>query len=277
MSKYILSFVISLLMSASLLADPVPSDVVTPTDGQQAVAAKPVDLEIRETPVLGKDVEKQLPLDGEFAQDVSALTSGGGDRVETRKVLEKGVKTIKLHNVVPPILFGSGEANIPEEYIEKVRKILEGMKDRKNVRLHLVGYTDNVKLRGAAKAKYGDNAGLSRERAGVAAEFFQSALKLPPESISYEGMGESQPVASNATKAGKRLNRRMEVEVWYDEPDDKMVEKQVVVSDAMKRIKVCRVEQVCKLSYKAGIAKRARIRNLIAPLHFDDSFDGHTG
>src|SRR3970282_2458844 len=42
----------------------------------------------------------------------------------------------------------------------------------------------------------------------------------------------------------------------------------------MKRIKGCRIEQVCKLSYKAGIAKRARIKNLIAPLHFDDSSTG---
>ncbi len=271
MIKYISSIVVSCLMSAAVLADPVLSDTATQTDVQKVAGA-----EVRETSALGEAVEKQLPPDGQFTsweQDTGAKTSQG-DHVETRKVLEKVVKTIKLHNVVPPILFGSGEANIPDEYIGKVRKILDSMKDKQNVRVHLVGHTDNVKLSGAAKAKYGDNAGLARERAGVAAEFFQSALKLPPESISYEGMGETQPVASNATEAGRRLNRRMEVEVWYDESDDKMVEKQVVVSDQMKRIKVCRIEQVCKLSYKAGIAKRARIKNLIAPLHFDDSSAG---
>ena len=57
----------------------------------------------------------------------------------------------------------------------------------------------------------------------------------------------------------------MEVEVWYDEIDEKMVEKQVVISENIKRVKVCRTEQMCKISYKAGIAKRARVKNLITP------------
>jgi flagellar motor protein MotB len=35
------------------------------------------------------------------------------------------------------------------------------------------------------------------------------------------------------------------------------------------RIKVCRTETVCKLRYKEGLAHRARVRNLIAPLHYD--------
>lgn len=263
MIKLISYIVMSCVMSAAVLAE-----TATPVDVQ-----KSDDPEIRETSPLGEAVEKQLPPDGSFTpwlQDASALKESKGDHVETRKVLEKNVKTIKLHNVVPPILFGSGEANIPEEYIEKMRNILGGMKDRKNVRVHLVGHTDNVKLSGAAKAKYGDNAGLARERAGVAAEFFQKALSLPPESISYEGMGDSQPVASNTTPAGRKLNRRMEVEVWYDEIDEKLVDKQVVIAEQIKRIKVCRIEQMCKLSYKAGLSRRARIKNLITPLHFDE-------
>lgn len=274
MNKYIFVIVISCLMSTSALAEPILSENVTQTDVQNNASA-----DVRETPILGEAVEKQLPPDGEFTrweQDDSALNASKGDHVETREVLEKEVKTIKLHNVVPPILFDSGEASIPDEYIEKMRKILDNMKDKKNVRVHLVGHTDNVKLKGRAKDKYGDNAGLARERAGVAAEFFQNALQLPPESISYEGMGESQPVASNTTAAGRKLNRRMEVEVWYDEIDEKLVAKQVVVAEQIKRIKVCRIEQMCKLSYKAGLSKRARIKNLITPLHFDDESTGIT-
>ncbi len=229
--------------------------------------------EVRETPVLGGAVEKLLLLDAKVTdsvKDLSGQNAATGDRIETQKVLEKVVRTIKLQNVVPAIHFGSGDAKIPDEYINKVRTILDSMKGKANVRLHLVGHTDNVQLSGAAKAEYGDNAGLARERAGVAAEFFQKALQLPPESISYEGMGDSQPIASNKTEAGRQLNRRMEVEVWYDETEEKLVEKQVVVSQQIKRVKVCRVEKMCKVSYKVGLAKRARIKNLIAPLHYDE-------
>ena len=272
MIKSISYLAISCLMSAAVLAEPLPSKTATQTGAQDAKTA-----EVRETSPLGEAVEKQLPPDGNFTtweQDASAIKTSKGDHIETQKVLEKIVKIVKLHNVVPPILFGSGEANIPDEYIGKMRNILGNMKGRKNVRVHLVGHTDNVKLSDAAKAKYGDNAGLARERAGVAAEFFQKALDLPPESISYEGMGESQPVASNSTEAGRKLNRRMEVEVWYDEIDEKLVDKQVVVSEQIKRVKICRVEQMCKLSYKAGNAKRARIKNLVTPLHFDEGSAG---
>jgi len=115
-----------------------------------------------------------------------------------------------------------------------------------------------------------DNDGLSRERAGVAAEFFQKALGLPPESVTYEGRGERQPVASNATEAGRAKNRRMEVEVWYDEIDEKLVTKQVVVQANLKRVKVCRIEQMCKISYKEGHAKRTRVKNLIPPFHYEE-------
>ena len=256
-------FLVYVLMSASALAQPDTS-----ADEQNVASA-----EVRETPVLGGAVEKLLPLDvtvTDSVKDFSGLKEATGDRIETQKVLEKVVKTIKLQNVVPAIHFGSGDAKIPDEYISKVRTILDSMKGRTNVRLHLVGHTDNVQLKGAAKAEYGDNAGLARERAGVAAEFFQKALQLPPESISYEGMGESSPIASNKTEAGRKLNRRMEVEVWYDETEEKLVEKQVVISQQIKRVKVCRVEKMCKVSYKAGLSKRARIKNLIPPLHYDE-------
>lgn len=272
MFKIISYISISFFLSAVVLAEPV-----LPVTAAQTDAQNPDDIEVRETPTLGEAVEKQLPIDREFTpsvKDVSGDKETSGDRIETKKVIEKIVKTIKLQNVVPPIHFESGDSKIPDEYIEKVRSILASMIGKKNVRLHLVGHTDNVKMSGAAKVKYGDNAGLARERAGVAAEFFQKALSLPPESISYEGMGDSQPIASNSTEAGRKLNRRMEVEVWYDEIEEKLVEKQVVVTEKIKRVKVCRVEQMCKISYKAGLSKRARIKNLIAPLHMDEESAG---
>jgi flagellar motor protein MotB len=193
-----------------------------------------------------------------------------GDTLEKKQVIEKAAKTVKLQNLVPPIRFGSGKAEIPPEYIGLLRGILDKMKDRANVRLHFVGHSDNVQLSGALAAKYGDNTGLSRERAGTTAEYFQNALGLPPESISYEGLGEAMPVAGNDSEAGRMKNRRVEVEVWYDEISDVLVEKEVVVVNPVNRIRVCRVETVCKLRFKEGMAHRARIRNLVEPLRYDE-------
>ena len=92
-------------------------------------------------------------------------------------------------------------------------------------------------------------------------------MALPPEAISFAYAGDSEPVASNATEAGREQNRRVEVEVWYDEKREALAMEEVVVSDETKRVKVCRTETVCKLRYREGHERRARIRNLIAPLH----------
>ena len=250
------------------------SAVVTSGANTSAVQAPPAASETRvlEAPALGQAVEKHAGTDEPRTLWVRDGDADGkqGDTVEMKKVLEKAVKTIKVQNLVPPIHFASGEAQIPEGYVERLREALDSMKGRANVRLHFVGHSDNAQLRGKVKEKYGDNLTLSRERAGVTAEHFQKALHLPSESITYEGMGESQPVASNATEQGKALNRRVEVEVWYDEITDKLVDKEVVVAEQIKRVKVCRVETVCKVRYKEGHAKRARIKNLVEPLHFDD-------
>jgi flagellar motor protein MotB len=227
---------------------------------------------VRETATRGEAVEKHLP-DQSFTPwilDPSIFEEDQGDRVETRQVVEKDVKTIKLDNLVPPILFPLGEADIPDNYIELLRGVLDSMRDRANVRLHFIGHTDNLQLRGDLIERYGDNVGLSRERAGTTAEYFQRALGLPPEAISYEGVGDSQPVASNATPIGRERNRRVEVQVWYDEISEKLADKEVIVPREVNRIKVCRTETVCKLRYKEGHSHRARVKNLIAPLHYDE-------
>jgi uncharacterized repeat protein (TIGR01451 family) len=227
---------------------------------------------VSDAPPLGQAVEKQADAIAArqlWAQDVDK-DANKGDKVEMKKVLEKEAKTVKLQNLVPPIHFASGEAVIPSGYVERLRDVLDSMKGRHNVRLHLVGHTDNAQLLREVKQKYGDNLTLSRERAGVAAEYFQKALHLPAESVTYEGVGESQPVASNSTEQGKTQNRRVAVEVWYDEFTDKLVDKEVVIADPINRVKVCRVETVCKVRYKDGHSRRARIKNLVEPLHFDD-------
>jgi flagellar motor protein MotB len=229
---------------------------------------------VREVGV-GENVERELPLDTATTAWVREEDKGPqGDRIEKRQVTEKVVKTVKLRNVVPAIHFGSGEADIPTDYVNRLRDALEKMKRYENVRLHFIGHSDNVPLTGAAAARYGDNLGLSRERAGVVAEFVKGALKLPPEAISYDGLGESQPIASNATSDGKAQNRRVEVEVWYDEISEQQVEREVVVGEEMSRVKVCRMETVCKLRYKEGHARRARVRNMVPPLHLGEEGSG---
>jgi flagellar motor protein MotB len=242
-----------------------------------ARAASGAETGVRETDLRGEATEMHLPVDQPvtpWVHDPAIFEDEEGDRTEMREVVKQDVKTIKLDNLVPPIHFGLGEAVITENYLKLLRDVLDSMRDRANVRLHFVGHADSLPLRGDLIKEFGDNVGLSRERAGTVAEYCQRALNLPPEAISYEGRGDSQPVASNATEEGRQLNRRVEVEVWYDEIGEKKVEKEVIVSRELNRIKVCRTETVCKLRYKDGHSHRARIKNLVPPLHYDKGMLG---
>jgi flagellar motor protein MotB len=268
-----LPLILGCLLAASAAAAPAdearPADETKPADeAKPAGEATPVD-ETRP----GEQVERHLSGDQPFrqwSQDPDQLDSERGDRLEVRKVPGQKNETVKLKNVVPPIRFASGVANIPPGYVEKLTTILEGMRNRKNVRLHFVGHADSQRLSGPLARVFGDNTGLSRERAGEVAEYFKKALGLPPEAITYDWAGDTQPIASNLTEEGRALNRRVEVEVWYDEVRGALTEEEVVVSDDIKRIKICRMETLCKMRYQEGQARRARVRNLVAPLRYED-------
>ena len=155
-----------------------------------------------EAPV-GQAVERHLPADEQFTQwsiDPERLSSEAGDRLETREIVTAEPETVKLDNVVPPIRFESGVAKVPRSTIDELREVLENMRHRNNVRLNLVGHADNQPLSPALGERYGDNEGLSRERAGEVAELFQAALGLPPEALSYEWAGDSLPSGSFASQ-----------------------------------------------------------------------------
>jgi len=242
-----------------------------------AAAATRADV-VRDVPI-GEPVERHLSdyqPSGQWAHDPDALAETLGDRLETREVLGEELETVKLAGLVPAIRFESGVADIPAGYVRRLEEVLDTMRGRRNVRLHFVGHADSQPLSDALTTVYGDNLGLSRERAGEVAEFFQLALGLPPEAISFEWAGDARPVATNATAAGRALNRRVEVEVWYDQPREQLREQEVLVTEDFRRVKVCRVQTVCKLRYRDGHAHRARVRNLVAPLHYETESLGLT-
>jgi len=261
-----------LVLLVCSLSQPLWAADATTTDNTSATSNDVTISEVTKD-VVGENTEQQLPSDEVFTpwvQDKSRYKSDEEHKVEIEKSLEKEYTTKKLKNVVPPIRFASGTDEIPQRYVELLRQVLEKVKDRTNVRLHFIGHTDSDRLNGAAKEKYGDNFGLSRARAEMAALFFQRELNLPPDAISYDGAGDTRPIASNKTAAGKALNRRVEVQVWYDEVSEKVVEKEVVKQPDTKRVKICRMETVCKISYKKGYSKRIRLKNLMAPLRMQE-------
>jgi chemotaxis protein MotB len=104
------------------------------------------------------------------------------------------------------VLFDSGSANLSEagaKAVADVTKILRSVAKRRYI---VAGHTDNV----PAVKDYKSNWALSTARAVTVLEAMVRA-GLPPSNLSATGYAEFDPVASNASPAGRQKNRRIEV------------------------------------------------------------------
>lgn len=76
-------------------------------------------------------------------------------------------------------------------------------------RLEVKGHTDSD-----GEAKY--NLDLSRKRAGAIRKYILRKGNLEESRVDAKGFGETRPLVANDTETHKRLNRRVEFEVWLD-------------------------------------------------------------
>ncbi|MBA3581948.1 MAG: OmpA family protein [Gammaproteobacteria bacterium] len=222
---------------------------------------------------LGEDysanTEQLFPINKPTAWEVDKeqFKQAEDEKVKFEKKTVEEFETVKTKNLIQPIRFALGKTDIPPEYLEAIRNALAKMSEKRNVRLNFVGHTDNQKLAGKLKTEYGDNAGLSRARAAMVAEYFQRELGLPPEAVAYDGRGDLEPLSSNVTSAGRALNRRVEVEFWHDEVREREVE-QKVIDTKLRQVRVCQVVERCIYKRQVGKFDRVQVENTVPPIRY---------
>jgi len=125
--------------------------------------------------------------------------------------------TETIANKVSEVRFASGKSDIPTAAISSLRSRIAKLDSKKNLRLRFIGHADSQALSARSISIYGTNKGLSEARAREVAERFQQTLGIASSMIEVVGRGDSQPIADNGTPEGMALNRRVEIEVVYDE------------------------------------------------------------
>ncbi|MFC6632838.1 OmpA family protein [Microbulbifer taiwanensis] len=172
-------------------------------------------------------------------------------------------------DAIEPLLFREMGDEIAADAVEALREKLTELGEKPNLKLTFIGHTDSDPLSQQQLAEFLDKQEFTSSRAQHVAEFFQLALALPEEMVSYEGRGDAEPVADNITTAGRELNRRVQIQLSYDALDEfAMAEQARAQALALNRVKVCRQETVCRLHYTAGSEQRARLKNLVTPLRW---------
>lgn len=110
------------------------------------------------------------------------------------------------------ILYDSGKAEIKKESLPILNSIGKILKVFKGNSIEITGHTDNVPMSGDSQFK--DNNWLSSARALNAAQYLIEECGIDPQTLKYSGRGEYEPIASNATEAGRSKNRRIEIKIF---------------------------------------------------------------
>jgi type VI secretion system protein ImpK len=110
-------------------------------------------------------------------------------------------------------LFDSGRAEVKPEFSNLAIR-LSGALDAEKGPLLVLGFTDNVPLKGTGRFK--NNIELSVARAESVKKLLGHALS-DANRINVEGRGEEMPIADNKTSEGRAKNRRVEILIRREE------------------------------------------------------------
>lgn len=152
---------------------------------------------------------------GRHMDKVAKETAAQVQNAKIEEVKDKnGLDAVKV-TFDSGILFASSKANLNQGSKNELAKFSVVLKNNKDCHIDVYGHTDST-------GNDGINIPLSNDRAQSVVSYLKSCGVSSSQFKNVSGMGSSQPVATNETKAGRQLNRRVEVYL-YASPE--MVEK----------------------------------------------------
>lgn len=107
--------------------------------------------------------------------------------------------------------FPSGTATLNRSFYPILNKIGQVLKEVEG-EIVVSGHTDNIPI---FTSKYPSNWVLSAARAATVVHHLTKYPKVPSSRIEIRAHGETKPVESNDTRAGRAKNRRVEISVRY--------------------------------------------------------------
>ena len=152
-----------------------------------------------------KDTDKDGVLDkDDKCPNVKGIVENNGcPKVITQVVKDKVNKILK--DYAKSIYFHTGKYSFTENSYSILQEIASKLKEFPNSEIIIEGHTDSV-------APYISNQVLSQQRANAVAKYLGNN-GLQRKNIEDIGYGESKPEASNNSKKGRALNRRVVIRI----------------------------------------------------------------
>lgn len=146
------------------------------------------------------ETQKRNAIYSRFVEQLQKMIDGGQLTVN----IEKGRIVI---NLPENILYATGSAFINPKGRETLKQIALLLREFNDRRFQIEGHTDNVPIQ---TSRFPSNWELSTARA-LSVVHLMNEEGVPSENLSAAGFGEFHPKADNATKEGRKLNRRIEI------------------------------------------------------------------
>jgi chemotaxis protein MotB len=147
-----------------------------------------------------------------------------------------GETRFNLNDLAKQLRFESGEATIkPDGYrvLDQVVEYLNTEAGEKLIRVE--GHADNMEIGPSLKSRYPSNWDLSKARASGVARYILEKSGIDSARMSTVGFGDTRPIISNVTEAGRQQNRRVEVVLYAPEaaePPSEPATKPVETTDS---------------------------------------------
>nr|WP_299382832.1 DUF5723 family protein [Allomuricauda sp.] len=109
----------------------------------------------------------------------------------------------QLNSYAKTILFNTGKSTIQSESLSVMIDIIQILNEYPTAQFTVEGHTDSV-------GSSASNQRLSESRANAVRDFLIQN-NIDPSRLTAIGYGEERPIASNATKEGRKQNRRVEI------------------------------------------------------------------
>lgn len=159
---------------------------------------------------------------GKHMDNVKAKAAAELENAKVEEVVDaNGLKAVKV-TFDAGILFQTGDATLSNASKTELASFAKVLKDDGMCSVDIQGYTDNVGWKNStAEQSQQKNITLSQKRADSVKDYLSAQGVNASQLKNIQGLGESNPVASNDTEAGRKLNRRVEVYLYASE---KMIE-----------------------------------------------------
>lgn len=156
------------------------------------------------------DLEKEK---ADAAQMAKGLEDEMRSDLESKDVTISQLQGKLTVNILDRILFDSGEAILKPDGAAVMRKIAAILAAHPELKIQVVGHTDNVPIR----SRFASNWELSAARALAAVHFLTENAGVDPRRVGAVGYGEYRPIADNSTAEGRARNRRIAIIILPDE------------------------------------------------------------